>query len=271
MSRRAQSETTASTDPEGEARSSKRDSRTPSQTDIAVEQIRSRIIDLSLEPGSRLDESLLIEEFGLGRTPAREALHRLSAEGFVIFIAKRGGAYVRNLDLREVGEIIGAYQLAEDVLGQLCRFDDATLVSDLENIQRRYRTLVAARDYLGITAVNEEFHLRMHETIHNAFTYAFATSIHRHARRLIVLIHKLESTQPTVHDEQFELNVRQHDDLIAAIRAGDRKAFRSRIGAHARYTQRRLANVIHAMSFDLKDLKLTQTELQLSLASAVET
>ncbi len=271
MSRRARSEAISDTDPEGEARSSKRGSRTPSQTDIAVDRIRSRIIDLSLEPGSRLDESLLIEEFGLGRTPAREALNRLSAEGFVNFIANRGGAFVRNLDFREVGEIIGAYQLAEDILGQLCRFDDATLVSDLESIQRRYRTLVAARDYLGITAVNQEFHLRMYETIHNAFIYAFATSIHRHARRLIVLIHKLESTQPAVHDEQFELNVRQHDDLIEAIKAGDRDAFRSQIVAHARYTQKRLANIIHAMSFDLKDLKLTQTDLLLNVASAVET
>ena len=44
-----------------------------SQTEQAVSVIRDRIIDLTLEPGSKLDERLLKERFKLGRTPAREA------------------------------------------------------------------------------------------------------------------------------------------------------------------------------------------------------
>lgn len=231
-----------------------------SQTDVAVDQLRARIIDLVLEPGARLDESLLIQEFGLGRTPAREALNRLSAEGFVNIIPNRGGAYVRNLDFREVGEIVAAYELAERILGQLCQFDDERLIPDLVEIQQRYTKEVMARNYFGITAVNEEFHLRMYQTIKNNFIYSFATSIHRHARRLIVLIHKLESADRRLHDEQFELNIQQHQDIIAAIKAKDRAQFEDIIVSHAQYTHKRLANIIQAMPYDFKAAGLYKAE-----------
>jgi DNA-binding GntR family transcriptional regulator len=230
----------------------KQKAKPQSQTEIAVDQLRTRIIDMVLEPGARLEETLLIKEFGLGRTPAREALNRLSAEGFVNIIANRGGAYVRNLDFGEVGEIVAAYELVESILGQLCRFDDPGLVPDLEEIQQRYTEQVNRRNYLGITAVNEEFHLRMYRTIRNTFIYSFATSIHRHARRLIVLIHKLESAHSQLHDEQFQLNVRQHLDIIEAVRNKDREAFQEGIVSHSQYTHKRLANIIQSMPYNFK-------------------
>jgi DNA-binding GntR family transcriptional regulator len=222
-----------------------------SQTESAVDHLRTRIIDLTIAPGARLDETLLIQEFGLGRTPAREALNRLSAEGFVKIVPNRGGAYVRNLDLPEVGEIVSAYELSENILGQLCRFDHPDLVADLEAIQLAYTGHVRARSYIDITAVNERFHLRMYETIGNHFIYSFATSVHRHARRLIGLIHKLESTDVRTHDEQFDLNIRQHIDIIAAIRQKNREMFRDLIGDHAQYTHLRLGGVIKSMPFQL--------------------
>src|SRR6202048_623975 len=75
-----------------------------SQTDAALDLIRSRIVDMSLEPGSRIDERLLVDRFKLGRTPAREAINRLVAEGFVNIVPQRGGTYVCKLDLDEMGE-----------------------------------------------------------------------------------------------------------------------------------------------------------------------
>ena len=232
-----------------------------SQTEKAVDQLRARIIDLALEPGVRLEETLLIQEFGLGRTPAREALNRLAAEGFVNIIPNRGGAFVRGLDLREVGEIVAAYELAETILGQLCRFDDERLVPDLEGIQERYTKEVNARNYLGITAVNEEFHLRMYKTIRNSFVYSFATSIHQHARRLIVLIHRLESSDWRLHDEQFELNVNQHLDIIGSIKSRDHERFAQNIILHAQYTHKRLANIIQSFPYDFKGDSLRKTAL----------
>ncbi|MDD9728009.1 GntR family transcriptional regulator, partial [Roseovarius sp. SK2] len=59
-------------------------------TDRAYEMIETRIVALDLEPGQVLSESQLVEELGIGRTPVREALQRLAAEGLVVVMPRRG-------------------------------------------------------------------------------------------------------------------------------------------------------------------------------------
>jgi len=230
--------------------------KSKSLTEVALDQLRDRILEMDIEPGVRLEEALLVKEFGFGRTPAREALSRLAAEGFVTIIPNRGGAFVRSLDFREVGEIVAAYELAEGLLGLLCRFEDPNLVEDLEEIQTRYRREVDALNYLAITEINEEFHLRMYQSIRNSFIESFAVNIHRHARRLIVLIHKLESADLRRHREQFEINVQQHETIIGALKARNRQRFAAEIAEHARYTHKRLANIIMGMPFDINPAEL---------------
>jgi DNA-binding GntR family transcriptional regulator len=218
--------------------------RKTSQTDNAVDLIRSRIIDLSLKPGTKLDEPLLVKQFKLGRTPAREAINRLVAEGLASIFPNRGGTFVRELDLSEIDEVLMAYQLVETVLAQLLQFEDPGLVSDLERIQARYIGEVRAKSFLGITSVNEEFHLRMHRSIGNGFFYEFAHSTHRHVRRLLVLLYKMEMKEKNLLETQLKINLGEHDGIIDAIRRGDRAALSSARPVHARQAQRRLQAIL---------------------------
>lgn len=221
-----------------------------SQTDEALDVIRSRIIDLSLAPGSRIDEPLLLQEFQLGRTPAREAIHRLVAEGFVNILPNRGGMFVRKLDFEEIGEIVVAHQLAENILGQLCQLEDPTLGDDLERIQALYKVEVANRRYLNITELNEAFHMRMNQSIGNSFFLEFAQSTHRHVRRLNVHLYRLESVEPSVQDEMFDENVREHDEIIRAIRAKDRQTLTSILPRHARALQERFIRILQSKTVE---------------------
>lgn len=223
-----------------------------SQTDLAVEKIRSSIINLTLAPASRIDEPLLLKQFGLGRTPAREALNRLAAEGFVTIAPNRGGLFVRALDLPEMIEIVRAQQVVENMLGHLLDFEDTNLVEDLREIQKQYVIDVAARDYLALTATNQLFHLRMHRTIRNGFVYSFAESTHRHVRRLNVQIYLLEAASPSDHQARLISNVEEHDQIIAAIADKNRTRAVSLITAHARTALDRLAQVVeHSVIPDL--------------------
>ena len=215
-----------------------------SQTDAALAMLRSRIVDLTLRPGSRIDEPLLISQFRLGRTPAREAINRLAAEGFVTIQPNRGGTYVRPLDLAEIGNIVVAHQLVENVLAQQCRLDDPTLAADLTAIQREYTELVRARDYLLITEFNERFHLRLHRTVGNSFFFDFAKSTHRHVRRLNVYLYQLESTLTDRLDREFEMNLEEHERIIQAVSAADYETLRDLLTRHARGTQRRLVRLL---------------------------
>lgn len=226
------------------SRKTAQEPREASQTDAAVDLIRSKIIDMSLQPGSRLDEPLLRNHFKLGRTPAREAINRLVAEGLVNISPNRGGMFVRGLDFVEIGEVIMAYQLVETVLAQLCSFDDDSLVADLEEIQARYTREVRGKAFLGITSVNEEFHLRMHRSIGNALFYEFALSTHRHLRRLLVLIYKIENREQNVLEAQMEINLKEHVRIIDAIRGGDRAGLSQILPAHAQQAQTRLARIL---------------------------
>jgi DNA-binding GntR family transcriptional regulator len=228
----------------GTSRETMKKRRGASQTEAAVDLIRLKIIDMSLEPGSKLDEPLLRNHFKLGRTPAREAISRLVAEGLVTIFPNRGGMFVRGLDLIEIGEVMMAYQLVESVLAQLCRFEDQNLVADLEEIQVRYTHEVRRKSFLGITSVNEEFHLRMHRSIGNALFYEFALSTHRHVRRLLVLIYKIENTERNVLESQMEINIGEHVGIIDAIRHGDRAKLNQLLPAHAQQAQTRLTRIL---------------------------
>jgi DNA-binding GntR family transcriptional regulator len=215
-----------------------------SQTEAALEMIRSRIIDLTISPGSRIDEPLLLRQFGLGRTPAREAISRLAAEGFVHIQPNRGGVFVRKLDLAEIKQVLVAQQLVETVTGQLYSHEDGGLAHDLAVIQERYRAEVIAGNNLEITALNQQFHMRIISTLGNEFFFDFAQSTYRHHRRLLVHLYTLEQATPQEQKHQFALNLREHDAIIEAVRAGDRAAFAKLLPEHARGAQDRFVRIV---------------------------
>lgn len=230
------------------------------QADAALDLIRSKIIDMTLEPSSRIDERLLIEKFKLGRTPAREAINRLVAEGFVTMRPQRGGTYVRKLDLNEMGQVIVAHELAETILGQLSNLDDPTALADLKEIQSRYVESVKRGQFLDITLLNQAFHLRLHRTVGNNLFYDFAESTHRHVRRLNVYIYLSESEEPAHQASQFEANIGQHELIIEHYASKDRPALSQLLPEHARNNQRRLLRLLQKQS--LEDLTLDLSDLR---------
>ncbi|WP_108259117.1 GntR family transcriptional regulator [Mangrovicoccus ximenensis] len=217
---------------------------TPSQVSLAVELLRDRIIDLTLPPGSRIDERLLIDRFGLGRTPAREALNRLAAEGFVLFRPNRGGAVVQPLDFREFEQLIEAHQFCEGMLAHRCRPDAPGLLGDLRDIQDRYAATVAARDFLEITRLNAAFHMRMYATMENALIEDFARQVHARVMRVLNYTYQNELADPAHQDAQFELNLAQHEDILDAMAAGDRGRFAALLVDHGGYVSRRLVHLL---------------------------
>lgn len=73
----------------------------------AYKEIRQKIVTLALQPGAVIDEAALQEELGLGRTPIREALIRLSQEQLVNVVPRRG-TFVTNIgiaDLQQLSEV----------------------------------------------------------------------------------------------------------------------------------------------------------------------
>jgi DNA-binding GntR family transcriptional regulator len=207
----------------------------------AVDIIRNRILDMTLAPGSRIDAPLLMKQFRLSRTPAREALNRLAAEGLVVLHANRG-AYVRRLDFEDIQSLFDVYFVEERMLGHFCDFRDPGLVADLERIHREHQTATRARRHLDVTRLNSEFHYRIAASSGNSYVQEFAHRIHNHFRRLAFCTYQLESRMSKVlHMERI---VEEHGRIIAAIRREDRKGLIETLISHARGAQNRLVAMI---------------------------
>ena len=77
-----------------------------------AERIRNRIFSQELMPGDRIDEQRLTREFGISRTPLREALKVLQAEGLVTLVPRRG-CFVAQLNERDLDDIYATVALLE--------------------------------------------------------------------------------------------------------------------------------------------------------------
>ncbi len=66
-------------------------------TTYVYQRLREGILSLDYVPGANLDEAQLVESFGLSRTPVREALIRLAADGLVVLLPNRGRRWRRSI------------------------------------------------------------------------------------------------------------------------------------------------------------------------------
>ena len=109
-----------------------------SLVDEAVEVIRNQILDLTLPPGHLVNSTTLVKDLGLSRTPVREALNRLAAEGLLRFAANQG-VYVTPLDLIEVNDLFEAFRVCEQIAARFCNMMAPNLLSDLVKAQEMQR------------------------------------------------------------------------------------------------------------------------------------
>jgi len=213
-----------------------------SLTETAVEIIRSRILDLTLAPGTRIDDRLLMKRFGMGRTPAREAFNRLAAEG-LITIQRNRGAFVRPLDLADVRPFFDAYAASERLVGFFCRTDDAGLAEDLRAIEGQYEAPLAGGDFLEVTRMNAAFHRRIAAATGNEYIRDFAVRLYNHARRLSYLTYHATSGADGRRGMQERI-VADHGAVIQAIARHDNDALIDVLTRHAQFFHERILQAV---------------------------
>ncbi len=130
-----------------------------------AELLRQRIFSNQLAPGSWIDELKLADEYGISRTPLREALKVLATEGLVTMKVRRG-AYVTEINAKDQRDVYHLLSLLEA--------DAASVVAasatdeQLQDLQSLHQGLVAAvADTDQFFAVNERFHMRLLEIADN--------------------------------------------------------------------------------------------------------
>ena len=124
-----------------------------------AELLRQRIYKRELEPGSWIDEMKLAEEYGISRTPLREALKVLAAEGLVTMKVRRG-AYVTEVSEKDLSDVYHLLALLEsDAAGVVAERATDEELKELQSIHKELEAAAGNRD--KFFAVNERFHMRL--------------------------------------------------------------------------------------------------------------
>ena len=187
-----------------------------------AELLRERIFDRSLPPGSWIDELKLAEEYGISRTPLREALKVLATEGLVTMKLRRG-AYVTEVSERDLTDVYHLLSLLEsDAAGVV-----ATQATDaeLKELQALHDDLEAAvADRPRFFQINEIFHTRLLQIANNRWRDQMVTDLRK--------VMKLNRHNSLLKTGRIGESLAEHRGLMQALAARDVAAATERMRAH---------------------------------------
>jgi DNA-binding GntR family transcriptional regulator len=189
--------------------------------------LRALILDGDLRPGTRLGEVELADRLGVSRTPVREALTRLAAEGLVEIAPNRGA----RVATWTVAELEGVFDLRASLEPQLTGFAVERASSEdvdaLDEIAQRMLAVGSPgpeQDLDALVPLNRAFHDRLIGLAdHPALATALAAAIHPP----IVL-----RNFHTYDEASLRRSLAHHGEIVAAVRAGDAAWARAVMTAH---------------------------------------
>jgi DNA-binding GntR family transcriptional regulator len=144
--------------------------------DVA-ERLRTQIFERQLEPGAWIDEMKLSADYGISRTPLREALKVLAVEGLVTMKPRRG-AYVAEMSRDDVAQIYHLLALLEsDAAGEVARSATGEQLSRLQALHDQLERQVRQRD--AFFATNERFHMALLDIAGNRWRTQIVTDLRK--------------------------------------------------------------------------------------------
>jgi DNA-binding GntR family transcriptional regulator len=176
--------------------------------DVA-ERLRQQIFARELEPGSWIDELKLCADYGISRTPLREALKVLAVEGLVTMKVRRG-AYVTEMSRDDVAQVYHVMALLEsDAAGRVAANASDDERARLQTLHDRLEKQVRQRD--AFFATNEEWHMALLEIAGNRWSRQLVTDLRK--------VMKLNRHHSLFKQGRLAESLAEHRAIMAAIQA----------------------------------------------------
>jgi len=130
-----------------------------------AELLRQRIFSRELPPGGWIDELKIADEYGISRTPLREALKVLAAEGLITMKVRRG-AYVTEVSEKDLTDVYHLLALLEsDAAGVVALQATNIQLQELADLHQALESAESDREQFF--ELNEQFHMRLLELADN--------------------------------------------------------------------------------------------------------
>ena len=179
-----------------------------------AELLRQRIFNRELEPGSWIDELKLAEEYGISRTPLREALKVLATEGLVTMKVRRG-AYVTEVSERDLADVYHLLALLEsDAAGVVATEATAAQLKELQSLHRELEKSVGQRE--KFFELNEAFHMRLLAIADNRWRDQMVADLRK--------VMKLNRHNSLLKNGRIEESLAEHQVIMAALLARNAQA-----------------------------------------------
>ncbi len=187
----------------------------PLYEDVA-DRLREQIFGKQLAPGSWLDEQSLAAQFGISRTPMREAIKALASEGLVT-IKMRRGAYVTEVNRADLEQIYTVLSLLESKAAR----ESALKATEeelnlLDHLHHRLETAAADRNIEQFFEINGKFHELIQEIAGNRWMNGVITDL-----RKVLKLHRKDSLTST---GRLQSSLLEHREILKAILKRDELA-----------------------------------------------
>ncbi|WP_114638547.1 GntR family transcriptional regulator [Polynucleobacter necessarius] len=195
----------------------------PLYEDVA-DKLREQIFSKELAPGSWLDEQGLAIQFGISRTPMREAIKVLASEGLVTMKMRRG-AYVTEVTRKDLEQIFTILSLLE---GEAAKETAIKATEDqlsiLDHLHHRLEKAAADRDIEQFFEVNSKFHELIQEIAGNRWMNGVIADL-----RKVLKLHRRDSLTSTGRLQNSLVELRE---ILNAILKRDQTAAETAMRKH---------------------------------------
>ena len=187
-----------------------------------AELLRQRIFNRELAPGSWIDELKLAEEYGISRTPLREALKVLATEGLVTMKVRRG-AYVTEVSERDLADVYHLLALLEsDAAGVVATKASDVQLKELATLHKELEKSVGQRE--KFFELNEAFHMRLLAIADNRWRDQMVADLRK--------VMKLNRHSSLFKEGRIEQSLAEHRAIVQALTQRQPEQAAERMSAH---------------------------------------
>lgn len=203
-----------------------------------AERLRERIFSHELPAGTWVDEQALAEQYGISRTPLREALKVLASEGLVTLKPRRG-CYVTEISDRDLDEVFTVMAMLEGECARAAalRASEADLAR-LQAIHADLEKAAGADDIDGFFEANQSFHHAIQQIADNRWLMHVIEDL----RKVI----KLSRHHSLYSEGRLEQALAEHRAVLDALLERDADAAQARMREHIRSGRAALERIAKA-------------------------
>ena len=194
-----------------------------------AELLRQRIFSRELAAGSWIDELKIAKDYGISRTPLREALKVLATEGLITMKVRRG-AYVTEVSEQDLADVYHLLSLLEsDAAGVVATKATEAELKELQTLHKALEVAAKPGKDKAATAdqffaVNEKFHMRLLEIANNRWRDQMVADLRK--------VMKLNRHNSLLKTGRIAESLAEHQAIMGALLARDAGLTRQRMAEH---------------------------------------